>query len=362
MFSDIVRGQAVKGDGKTIPVPGRLDFVVSGQDPSLVSGLRRAIMTDVQTAAFRFDAVDPAKQDVKITFNTGALHNEIIGERVGLLPLHLDKARLIEFKPASWRFELDVANDGSKPLDVTTAALAAVPLDDGDAAAVSAQKVFPPDPLSGRHPILTVLMPGQRLALEATASLGSGRDHARHNPAAAVAMFPVQDAAAVEKARKSREDKAAFDALEAKRMIATDAKGRPKAYSFSLESQCGMSPEEIVESAYEALAGRFRALSTAADGSAAVREVDPQTGSSADVVSLKLSDQDHTAGAILQERLLQKTEFAGYYIPHLLERSIVMRIKVPQGATARGMLREACESAADLCEDALAKWQKSVKR
>lgn len=362
MFSDFVRNSTTRGDGKNIPVPGRLEFIVSGQDASLVSGLRRAIMTDVLTAAFRFDAVDPSGQDVKITFNTGSLHNEFIGERVGLLPMHFSKSQLIEFKPSSWRFEFDVENTGLKPLDITTANFNAVPLDDGDPSAISVKKIFPPDAISGRHPIVTVLMPGQRLALEATASLGSGQDHARYNPAAAVAMFPVRDEAAVEKERKKREDKAAFDVLDSKRIIDKDAKGAPKAFRFTLESQCGMTPEEIVEAAYEALAGRLRALSSATDGNVTVTDMEQQTGSPPDIHSLKLSGEDHTSGALLQERLLQQTDFAGYYIPHLLEKSIVMRIKVPQGSTARGMLKEACESAADLCESALAEWQKLAKK
>lgn len=361
MFSEFARNAASRGDGKKINVPGRLEFTVSGQDVSLVSGLRRAIMTDVQTAAFRFDAVNPEEQDVRVTLNTGSLHNEIIGERVGLIPLHLSKSQLVGFKPASWRFEIDAENDGARPLDVTTERFAAVPLDDGDAA-ISASRVFPPDPISGKHPLLTVLMPGQRLALQATASFGSGSRHARYSPAAAVAMFPVADEAAVERERKKREDKASFDALDAKRMVATDEKGRPKAYRFSLESQCGMSPEDIVESAYEALAGRFRALSAATDGAETVADVEAQTGSPPDIHGLELTGEDHTAGAIIQERLLLATDYAGYYVPHLMEQSIVVRLRVPSGATARGMLKEACESAADLCENALAEWQKCSKK
>lgn len=356
MFSDFVRDAAVRGDGRKIKVPGRLEFTVTGQDAALVSGLRRSIMTDVQTVGFRFDAVDPGKQDVRITANTGSLHNEIIGERVGLIPLHLSKADLVDFKPASWRFELSVANTGVRPLDVTTADFDVASLDDADAAKISAARVFRADPTSGRHPILTVLMPGQRLALEGTASFGSGDEHARFNPAAACAMHPLQDKAAVDKARKSREDKASFDALEAKRIV------QKSAYRFSLETQCGMTPEEVVEAGYEALASRLRNLSKAADGNDRVAEVSQQTGSPEDIHSLKLSGEDHTSGALIQARLLEKTDFAGYYVPHLLEKSIVVRFRVPGGSTARGMLNEACESAADLCEAALAEWQKAVKR
>jgi hypothetical protein len=56
-------------------------------------------MCDVQTVAFRFDAVDPSKQDIRFAINTGSLHNEFIGERVGLLPLHFSKTDLLDAKP-----------------------------------------------------------------------------------------------------------------------------------------------------------------------------------------------------------------------------------------------------------------------
>lgn len=358
MFSDLTRDAAARGDGKVLRVPGRLEFTLSGQEPALVSGLRRSIMTDVKTAAFRFDAVDPSAQDVRVLHNTGNLHNEMIGERVGLLPLGLSKAELVDFRPASWRFELDVENKGKRPLDVTSADFTVLPLDDSPALALNPANVFRPDPLTGRHPLITVLMPGQRLALEATASLGSGSDHARHSPACACAMHPLQDRAAVDRERKKRDDKASFDALEAPRMLDLDGKGRPRGYRFQLESACGMSPEDIVESGLEALAGRLRALA----GSARVSEVEPQSGCAPDIHSLKLEGEDHTAAALIQSRLLDRTDFAGYYVPHLLEKSVVMRVRVPEGGGAREMLREACEEAADECEAALEAWQRFVRR
>ena len=123
----------------------------------------------------------------------------------------------------------------------------------------------------------------------------------------------------------------------------------------------GMTPREIVEAGYEALAGRLRSLAKATEGTERVSEVPEQTGSSDDIRGLKLSGEDHTSGALIQARLLHVTDFAGYYVPHLLDRSIVVRMRVPSGSTARGMLQEACESAADLCETALSEWQKASR-
>jgi len=362
MFSDFASDLYVRGDGKNIRVPGRLEFTISGHDVSMVSGLRRSIMCDVQTLAFRFDAVDPSKQDVRIVYNTGSLHNEFVGERVGLLPLHLSKSDLVAAKPETWRFELDEENAGSGPKDVTSAALKIQPVAGSPEEVPNPSNVFKPDPLTGDYPLITTLMPGQRIALEATASFGSGSEHARFSPVAACSCYPLTDEPAVAKERKKREDKLAFDALDARRMIDIDERGAPKAHRFCLETQCGMTPREIVESGYECMASRLRNIADATDGASKVIDSPSQTGSPPDIVSLKIVGEDHTCGALVQNKLLFETDFAGFYIPHQLERSIVVRMRVPPGgATARGMLKAACEAAAMDCEEALAAWKKVKK-
>lgn len=361
MFTEFSRDVYVRGDGTKIRVPGRLEFTVAGQDVSLVSGLRRSIMCDVPTLAFRFDPVDPTKQDVRVLFNTGSLHNEFVGDRVGLLPLHFSKADLLDAKPGSWRFELDAENASAKPVDVTTAAFKINPVAGSTEAPPNPANVFKADALSGDHALVTTLMPGQRLALEATATFGLGSEHARFNPVAACSCYPVRDEAAVQKARKTRDDKPAFDALDAHRIIDVDEKGAPRAHRFCLETQCGMSPEEIVQSGYEHLASRLRRIADACESATKVLDVAAQTGSPHDIVSLKILDEDHTAGAIAQTQLLRQTAFAGFYIPHQLERSIVVRMRVADGVTARGMLKAACESAAIECEEALSEWNKLIE-
>jgi DNA-directed RNA polymerase subunit L len=358
MFTDFNKDLCVRGDGKQLRVPGRLEFTITGQDVSLVSGLRRSIMCDVQTIAFRFDAIDPSKQDVRFAINTGSLHNEFVGERIGLIPMHFTKNDLLGAKPESWRFELDEENTGSRPKDVTTAAFKILPVSSESAATPNPSNVFKPDPLTGDHPVITTLMPGQRIALEAAASFGSGVEHARFTPVAACSCFPMRDEAAVKKERIKKEDKLAFDALDAHRMLDLDEHGNPRAHRFCLETQCGIDPADIVESGYESLASRLRNLADSSEGTEKVVDSPAQTGSPPDIASLKIVGEDHTCGALIQAKLMQETDFAGFYIPHQLERSIVVRMRVPPGgASARGMLRAACESAAVDCENALSAWR-----
>ena len=363
-FRGFSRGSAARGK-QTILVPGRLEFVVSGADVSLVNGLRRAILTDVPTVSFRFDATDPDAQDVQVMHNTCNLHNEFVGERLGLVPLHLTKKEMLDYKPSSWRFELDVSNRGSRPLDVTTADIQVVPVD-AEEAPPGRDKLFPANPASGRHPLLVVLMPAkhgvvQRLALEATSSFGTGELHARYSPVSVCAFAPVPDEEEVARQRKAAADKASFDALDAKRIVRRDGRGDPAAFSFFLESQCGMTPEEIVESGLEALAARMRTLADDSDGPR-VTEVPPQTDSPADIRSLKLDGESETAGALVQAELLGGglTDFAGYFVPHQLERSIVCRMRVFAGSEPRAMLRAACEAAANKVEDLLAEFREAA--
>ena len=123
-YSDIRAGVYTAGRAgatRELRVPERLEFTVAIADIAYLNGLRRCVLSDVKTAGFSFDPQDPDGQDVKVTRNTTALHNEIIGSRVGLLPIHLSRELLAAFEPADWRFELDVRNAGPGVRDVTTA-------------------------------------------------------------------------------------------------------------------------------------------------------------------------------------------------------------------------------------------------
>jgi DNA-directed RNA polymerase subunit L len=363
-FSDFVRGKARRGK-QTIAVPGRLEFVISAVDVSLVNGLRRAILMDVPTVAIRFDATDPEAQDVRVIHNTCNLHNELIGDRVGLISFHLSKKQLLDYKPASWRFELDVSNTGTRPLDVTTADLGVVPISE-ESEVLNPANLFRSSQVSGRHPILTVLMPPkhgitQRLVLEGISSFGTGAQHARFSPVSVCAFTPLLDETKVKRERERRDDKATFDALDARRIIRKDGKGNPEAFEFFLETECGMTPEEIVESGLEALAARMRSLADDAEGPR-VSEIESQTDAPADMRSLKLEGETDTAGALVQAELLGDniTDFAGYYVPHHLERSIVLVMRVKDGKSPRAMLRAACESAATKAENLVSQFQKAA--
>jgi DNA-directed RNA polymerase alpha subunit len=163
-FSEIVRDRApVVRDGRKtdLRVPGRIEFVATGVDIAFVNGLRRTLIGDLVTAAVAFDPADPDGQDIEFLHNSGVLHNEFIGLRVSLIPLHLTRAELASLRTDGVLLELDVTNEGEQPLDVTSRDIKVSVQGGarGGAAKLDRDRVFPPDPVTGRWPLITVLMP-----------------------------------------------------------------------------------------------------------------------------------------------------------------------------------------------------------
>lgn len=80
-----------------------------GLDKSVVNFIRRSLLTDVPTVAFRYNQHNLIK-DINITENTGTLHNEMITQRISLIPLYLDPDNYKN----NYLFELKVKHDNTK--------------------------------------------------------------------------------------------------------------------------------------------------------------------------------------------------------------------------------------------------------
>jgi hypothetical protein len=404
-FSEIVRDRApVVRDGRKtdLRVPGRIEFVATGVDIAFVNGLRRTLIGDLVTAAVAFDPADPDGQDIEFLHNSGVLHNEFIGLRVSLIPLHLTRAELASLRTDGVLLELDVTNDGEQPLDVTSRDIK-VSVQGGARGGAARgglldrDRVFPPDPVTGRWPLITVLMPhgaaesqAQRLAFRATLSLGCGRENARHSPVAACSVFPVQDAPAIADARAKSKDAASFDAVEAPHIWKSTPDGsQPAAHHVSLETVCGLSPDDLVYMGFEAMATRMRRLAEKLSDPSSEDVVDEEPmPNSPDVAGIKIRGETETAGALIQAFLLGpgpgipaapgtitppapgpasgnsppmlqgSCDFCGYFTPHPLQQCIVIRLRSrdPGAPPPRALVRDACLAVSVMAQQLADEW------
>jgi len=80
-----------------------------GLDKSFVNCIRRTLLTDIPTVAFRYDQQNLIK-DINITENTGTIHNEMLTQRISLIPLYINP----ETYKNDYLFELNVKHDNNK--------------------------------------------------------------------------------------------------------------------------------------------------------------------------------------------------------------------------------------------------------
>jgi DNA-directed RNA polymerase subunit L len=98
-----------------------LHFVLSGDekyglDKSIVNGIRRTLLNDIPSIAFKTEETIP-KKDITVVTNTGQLHNEMLLQRVSLLPLYINPDNYMK----NYLFELKVKHDNSEMYTFVTA-------------------------------------------------------------------------------------------------------------------------------------------------------------------------------------------------------------------------------------------------
>lgn len=145
-------------DGLTI------SFLVKGITPAFANTLRRAIVEEVPTMAI---------EDVEFRKNSSVLYDEIVGHRLGLIPLKTD------LKSYTLPGECKCKGEGCAKCSVS------LTLKSSSAGIVYAEELKSKDssivPIYPKMPI-TKLTKGQSIEFEAKAVLGKGKAHAKWSP------------------------------------------------------------------------------------------------------------------------------------------------------------------------------------
>ncbi|MBI4362922.1 MAG: DNA-directed RNA polymerase subunit D [Euryarchaeota archaeon] len=146
--------------------PGQTRFILRDSHFSFANSLRRAMVAEVPTLAI---------EEVNFYENTGALYDEQLALRLGLIPIQTDLESYVPRSKCTCengcpRCQLSLTLSVEGPRLVTSGDLVS-----------SDPKIGPADP---RVPIIK-LKEGQKLVLEALARVGCGRDHIRWQPVVA---------------------------------------------------------------------------------------------------------------------------------------------------------------------------------
>jgi len=378
-------------------------FRVAPIHVTVANTIRRQILSAVPTVGFKTEP--PEKSDVFISTNTTPLVNEMLIHRIGMIPISV--ADPSTFNPEDYEFRLNIENLGKSLVNVTasdfTVVKTATP--DHPETTMDTKQFFPPDPITGETPLITVLRPrynmdspAEKLLIRAKASIGTGRDNMRYSSVAQCSYEytldtdksrqnmrfttwlatskKVADVAAIAPERQA-ELRREFDCLEIQRCYLENEKGEPYDFRFHLESVGIFSVPTIIErglAACEDLVTPYTTLETDMPdnitvGTPANRMAQDDKGA---VFEFTFCKEEHTLGNLLQtflvERHIEGTEqprmkYAGYRIPHPLKQEMVLTICPVEGdvMNARRAIANVCKFLKGYFADAKSVWMRTPK-
>jgi len=163
---------------------GRLTFTLSGVNVSIANALRRIIISEIPCVVFR--TTPHAENKVDIQINTTRMNNELIKQRIGCIPIHIDD---IEIPIENYEIIIDKKNSSDVVDFVTTEDIT---INDIHAKKMLSEsvvrKMFPPNSITGDYidiarirPRLSADIQGEHLKLTAKLDIGTAKENGSYN-------------------------------------------------------------------------------------------------------------------------------------------------------------------------------------
>ena len=384
-------------------------FTLEGSHVTYANTLRRLMLTGVETVAFRSDmTATGTTTDVSVKHNDTPMTNEMLADRIGLLPIHVTDPNTWNNK--KYLFTLNVVGDKdnvryvkSEDFIITDVShIGLVQANEGEeekkeeGKRVPTELFFPRNPLTNDTCLIATLQPGsgptqQRIEIEASASKGTGREHARFssvsqcsyeytpddNPQRIQELFMKwltvtkkvnnPDKATERYAELQRE----FNTMQIKRCFKVNERGDPFSFDFTVETVGVLDVKYIVNRACEV------------GENMCSRYVNLSEGDLPDEITLTSADSrligfdflfrghDHTLGNLLQTWLVEHhiegdvqpaISYAGFSVPHPHRVEMVLRVGVKDGkeSTARAAVAAAARGCAEWFQQLRGEWNLSM--
>jgi len=386
-------------------------FTLTDTHVTYANTLRRLILTGVETVAFRSDmTATGSTTDVIVRHNDTPMTNEMLADRIGLLPIHVTKPN--EWNSKKYLFTLNVTGDKDNVryvksedfviTDVSHVGPSETKEDEEKKTEDVGKRVptelfFPRNPLTNDTCLIATLQPGiganqQRIEIQAVATKGTGREHARFSSVSQCSYeYTLDDneqrmselfmkwltvTKKVMNPDKSSERYAElqreFDTMQRKRCFKINEKGEPYSFDFTVESVGVLDVKYIVHRACEVGENMCSRYVNLYEG--ALPDDITLTPADARVIGFDFlfRGHDHTLGNLLQTWLVEHhiegdakpaITYAGYSVPHPLRDEMVLRIGVRDGkeTTARAAVAAAAKGCAEWFNQLRNEWAMSFE-
>jgi DNA-directed RNA polymerase II subunit RPB3 len=332
----------------------KIQFTIKGVDLAYVNSVRRIVLAEIPCAAFFFDSYNSEGNDIKIDANTCALHNEFLGHRISLVPLHFDENETANFAQLNYKFILTKKNTTTSVVNVTTKDFKILDAENNDLGEQFREKIFPKNDITKDYILLTKLKPnlydtmnGEEVDINCVASIGIAKTHARwscvsqcsyensidEKLAAATLAKKIEECKSLQK--DVEQVKSKFETLEKYRCYKKNEYDEPNEFIFYIESECRLRPTYLFYKGLSILIEKLRTFQKNLDESddVAIKQV----GTIDNYFQIEIRKEDHTLVNTLQSGIYNKAiranvsnadlEYIGYSQPHPLDQLMYLKLK-----------------------------------
>jgi len=302
----------------------RYEFEIENLDLAIVNGIRRVILSEIPVLGFK------GEDDVSIVIhkNNGPLHNEFMIHRIGMVPIHFSEEATESFTEGEYEFSCDVKNNNYDILNITTRDFT------GKRNNVSFTEkelalLFPECSVTKQPVLITRLRQGEELSFTAKVIKSTAKDHAGFSPVSLCSFYYMPDLSKITPT---------MSILEKERTYLKNTFGEASTVRFMIESELNLSSKYLVAKALEILIQKIDTLST--------KMTLELNSTISNTIDITIQDEDDTLGNIIQSLLYNKyirektlavnkypISYVGYYAPHPLDKTIVVRMTVQSDNT-----------------------------
>lgn len=345
-----------------------LRFTLNNINVSLANGLRRTILSDIDTVVFRTETYED--NQCTIYENTGRLHNEIVKHRLSCIPIHSTN---LDTLPNHYIMELDVTNDSETMMIVTTSDFRIKNKESGNYLTEGeTRKIFPADPITQSfidfirlRPKLGDTIPGEKIRLSCEFSVANAKVNSMFNVVSKCAYGNTPDKIKADEmwmeiAQKLLAEGMTKEEIEFQKQnyYLLDAQRQyvPNSFDFVIQTVGVFENKEIVKKACIVLQNKFVDIIEKVE-SDIIPIVTSETTieNSYDII---LENEDYTIGKIIEYILYEKyymgekiASYCGFKKMHPHDLKSVIRFAYNDKTDkhmCRTHLKRACNEAQDI--------------
>lgn len=342
--------------GDFIKKENKIIFKLKDVDVSILNALRRVVLSEIDNVAFEYKPYNTGeKQKIKILENTCPLHNEIIQQRLSMLPLNFKPNEILEFDENNYKFVLTKKNTTNSLMNVTTEDIEIFDSNNKKYDDKFTRRIFPKNKYSGDYILITKLKPnlintndGDSINIEMTATKDKAQNYSGFGYVSQCVYHNIVDEKKAEKELKKRIEVfkkdnnptkeeldsfiTDFNNLDKARYFHKNQFDEPNYFEFSIESECYTSPEYLFYKGITILDTKLQNLITNITDDTFTFE---KVKNSDNMYDLTIENEKHTLGNLIQALFYnifirndekKVINYVGYRCPHPLNNIMIIKI------------------------------------